>query len=592
MIYAFGQFRLDPTERSLARGEKRLPLPPKAIDTLLTLVESRGRLVTKEELLDRVWPDTHVSDATLAQNVFTLRKALEENGSAERCIETVPKRGYRFIAPVEEVTDSAPIVEEKAQSVTPHLTSTVVRGSIAVLLTLAALTAYELRPSRSVRSLAVLPLRMVVSSETTQHIGVGLTDAIIADLGRQLDDVAVRPTTAVLGYERADPVTAGRAMGVDAVLHGTVQSVDERLRVNLRLLRVADGKALWSDSVHGHLADLFALEDQISARTARQVGRTLGQSAGAGVKRPTTQSRAYRAWLLGRYQWARRPEGVPAAIAHFREAIERDPQYVDAYVGLAQCYAGAPERNGPVEAIALARYALSLEPGRGDAHAVLGMAAMKMFDWRTAEREYQLSLQMDPNDASTRTFYGVLLIARKRVDAAVEELRKAVELDPTSVNTNITLGAALIYANRHNEAVEQLHRTRELNPNSHWVRLRLAQAYLAAGRNDEALAELKRVRELDVKLGDVALAHAYATLGKPYDALRHLRQLPEEGAGGPYRMALVYAGLGDNDSAFRWLDRAVQDRHWDLYAIGVDQRLDGLRGDARFAELAAAVRLD
>lgn len=467
MIYVFEQFRLDPAERCLARGEKRLPLPPKAIDTLLTLVESRGRLVTKEELLDRVWPDTHVTDATLAQNVFTVRKVLEENGSGGPYIETVPKRGYRFVAPVQvdEVTQTTEVAPAKAAHGAPEIAGTprsavartLVRGSIAIIVTVAALTLYELRSSEP--------------------------------------------------------------------------------------------------------------------------------------KPPTNKTMAYQAWLLGRHQWARRPEGIPAAIRHFREAIERDPRYVDAYVGLAQCYATAPERNGHVEAIALARYALSLDPSRGDAHAVLGMAAMKMFDWPTAEREYRAALQMEPNDASTRTFYGVLLMARGRVDAAIEQLREAVELDPASVNTNITLGAALIYANRHGEAIDRLRRTLELNPASHWVRLRLAQAYLVAGRSDEALAELKRVRHVNPNLGDVALAHAYAALGKPYDALRHLRQLPEDGAGGAYRMALVYAGLGDNDSAFRWLDRAVAERHWDLYAIQIDQRLEGLRSDPRYEKVVAAVRL-
>ena len=597
VTYLFGPFRVEAGERLLSASGRRIPLPPKAFDTLLALLERRGSLVTKEDLLARVWPDTHVSEATLAQNIFTLRKALED-GQGTEYIETVPKQGYRFTAPVtlanESTVPSSP--PPRARSRLPLIASATVLSAL-IVGTLALFLRQEARPAEpaaEIRSLAVLPFRVVVGRPGDAPLGVGLTDAVIAHLARQLRGVVVRPATSVLPFAdgETDTLDAGRKLRVDAVLEGTIQKAGERLRVRLRLIRVENGATLWVDTLDVHAGDLFAVEDEISNRAARQLSRTLAVAAASDSGPPTTNADAYREYLLARYFWTRRRAdgGAGTAIRHYREALRLDPKFAHAYAGIAQCYAAFPQLGPNEQAVAHARTALELSPDLADAHAALAVMAMKNLDWKTAEHGFTNALGLEPGNVDALTWFTIHLVAHGRFEEAIAHARKAVEVDPTSPTTNITLGVAYLYGNRFGEAIEQLKRTVAIDPASVWSHLRLGEAYLAAGVPDEALLAFERARALHAGLGDIELAQAYGSLGRRAEALEHLRRAEQKGSH-MYRSAAAWASIGEPDKAFEHLEHTYRVRHYDLYAVAVDHRLRPLHGDPRFAPFVAKLGL-
>lgn len=596
-LYEFERFRLDATEGALFSGERSIPLPPKAFETLLVLVENGGRLVTKEELIRRVWPDTVVGESTLTQYVFLIRKAMHETAD-RRLIETVPRRGYRLAVPVTMrlVPDPASDAFEAPAAAGPQpvarrgvrarLVLALVAGAAVLIASIGWLARRGLAPEeRPVETLAVLPFRVVVGGEEAQYLGVGLTDALISRLGREAPSIVVRPTTAVLRYgdEWLDPVDAGRLLRVDAVLDGTIQSAEGKIRVHLRLIRVADGKTLLSEDVDGYAGDLFAVEDAIAGRAARYLSNELTGPRQPRLERPTSSSNAYQAYLLGRYFWNRRPDGIQQAIEYFTQALELDPRYAQAYAGLAACHSILPGEDAAARANVLAGHALRLDPTLAEPHVVLAVAAMKNLEWDRAGRALEQALAADPHNAEAHTFRIVYLLAQRKADEAIRAGRRAVELDPTSVNTNVTLGVALMYAGRLDEALEQLEKTVEIEPSSHWVRIRLAQLHIQAGRPEKAIEQAEIVYPKHSGLGAVTLAHAYAVMGREDEARRYLAEATADGCG--YRDAAVHAALGDSDEALACLDRLIQERHTDVYALAIDPRLDPLRRDPRFERL-------
>lgn len=596
--YRFGPFRVEAAERLLTSGEKRIPLPPKAFETLLVLLERRGSLVTKDELLERVWPDTHVTEATLAQNIFTLRKALE-NGDGADYIETVPKQGYRFTGPATPADDRDGSAAVAAPPPARRQWAAITASAGIAVVALAAAMLFLRDGSRGeaapqIRSLAVLPFRVVVGQPSDGPLGVALTDAVIAHLARQLRAVAVRPATSVLPYadREMDALEAGRKLRVDAVLEGTIQNVGDRMRVRLRLIRVEDGSTIWADTLDGHSGDLFAVEDEISRRAARHLTHTLAPAGPVDAGPPTANADAYRAYLLGRYFWTRRRAegGVKDAVRHYLQAIELDPRFANAYAGIAQCYALFPEIGAPEQGVTYARRALELSPELADAHAALAILAMKNLDWKTAEHEYRDALALDPGNVDALSLMTMFLVAHGRFDEAIARATKAVEVDPTSPTTNMALGVAYLYANRFGEAIEQLKRTVALDPHSIWGHLRLGQAYLYAGVADEAILAFEQAGRLNRNLGDIALAQAYGMLGQRDKALERLARAESEGSL-LYRSAAAWAAVGEADRAFEHLEKAYRQRHYDLYAVPVDPRLRPLHSDPRFKAFVAKLGL-
>jgi DNA-binding winged helix-turn-helix (wHTH) protein/TolB-like protein len=373
-VYEIGEFRLDTVERSLECAGRPVSLAPKALDVLIILVENRGRIVEKDDLMRKVWPDTFVEDNNLAFNVSVLRKLFGESGTSPHYIETVPKRGYRFIAEVREA------VSEKTEplAATAPLTQIIPRGSrfrlfgglaLAVLLVATALVLWRLvAPGVSPGSLAVLPFRALDAASADDSLEVGLTDALITRLSRSLS-IPVRPMAAVLRYRdrSANPLTPGRALGVDAVLEGTFQKHEGKIRTTVRLLRERDGKVLYAGVFDEGIAELFRLEDTLSTELAGALILKLAPSKSAPGKRGTRDPVAYAAYLKGRYYWNQRTrESIHRAIDYFQEAITADPSDALAYAGLADAYLLLPSTERIPNAVMMlesARNSSLLGPG-------------------------------------------------------------------------------------------------------------------------------------------------------------------------------------------------------------------------------------
>ncbi|HEX2491709.1 MAG TPA: tetratricopeptide repeat protein [Blastocatellia bacterium] len=623
-IYEFGSFRLDPVERLLLRAGEVVPMAPKAFETLLALVERHGRVWEKDDLIKRIWPDTFVEEGNLAQHIFTLRRALSDGQNGSQYIETIPRRGYRFVAEVREERDDT-IDEDhtRASAVIDSGGETNAAGGeprgkikpgsavmvMAVLLSLIALTAALTRlriSSRSeergpaVRSLAVLPFKMIGGEGSDDRLGLGMTDALITRLGN-LKQVSVRPTNSVRNFAAPgqDPLAAGRELKVEAVLDGNIQRVGDRLRLTAQLIGVRDGAPLWSGKFDERFNNIFAAQDAVSERVAEALAlRLTGGQRESLRKRYTDDIEAYQAYSSGRYFWDKRSgEGVRKATEYFQRAINLDPNYALAYAGLADCYVsghlGLPPREGYAKAEAAALKALQLDDSLAEAHTSLAITRFYAWDWPGAEREYRRAIELDPNCAAAHEWYAFYLESVGRMDEGFAEIHRALALNPLSLTINTGLGR-MFYSNRqYDHAIAQYRKTLELDPNILWVRLRLGQALSQKGLGDESLAEFRKAREVlpassGADVVSIRLAQAQAFLGQRDEAKKILDQwkrLPPSGSISLQDVAIIYVGLGEIDEAFALLERACAERDVHLASLKSEPRFDPIRSDPRYAEL-------
>lgn len=623
-IYEFGDFRLDPAERLLLRAGEVVPLAPKAFETLLALVERHGRVWEKDELIKRIWPDTYVEEGNLAQHVFTLRRALSDGQNGSQYIETIPRRGYRFIAGVKEELN-APIVEERGQksAIIDAEGETYVAGGnagrkirhksaviiMAVSLTLIALIAALVHfriSSKSkergpvVSSLAVLPFKMIGGEGNDDRLGLGMADALITRLGN-LKQVSVRPTNSVRNYAAPgqDPLAAGRELKVEAVLDGNIQRIGDHLRLTAQLIGVRDGAPLWSGKFDERFNNVFAAQDLISERVAEALAlRLTGEQRESLRKRYTDNIEAYQAYSSGRYFWDKRSgEGVRKATEYFQQAINLDPNYALAYAGLADCYIsghlGLPPREGYAKAEAEAMKALQLDDTLAEAHNSLAITRFFVWDWPGAEREYRRAIELDPNCAAAHEWYAFYLETVGRMDEGFSEIHRALALNPLSLTINTGLGR-MYYSNRqYDQAIAQYRKTLELDPNILWVRLRLGQALSQKGLSDESLAEFRKARDIlpessGADIVSIRFAQALAFMGRRDEAKKIIDQwkrLPTAGSISLHDVAIIYVGLGENNEAFALLERAYTERDFYVATIKADPRFDPIRSDPRYADL-------
>ncbi|HWP41594.1 MAG TPA: winged helix-turn-helix domain-containing protein, partial [Blastocatellia bacterium] len=561
--YEFGPYHLDRARRQLLREGVAVPLTPKVFDTLLYLVENSDRVVEKDELIERLWPDSFVEERNIAQNIFTLRKALGESGS-DRYIETVPRRGYRFVAAVRPLTDdraevivarrvrSEIVIEEEdvsaereapsGQKALPpagwmgRLTRSQSIGAIILgIVLLAGIIAgvYLLvrgrfegpRSVAGVRSIAVLPFKPMAGSDAGEYLGVGLADALITRLSH-LRQIMVRPTRAVLKYtdSEQDPAAAGRELTVDSVLHGLIQRDGERVRVTVQLVRVSDGATLWGDRFDERFTNIFNVQDSISDKVAQKMMLELSSEEKRQLnRRYTTSTEAFEAYLKGRYHWNKRTEeGLRRAVDHYKEALEKDHDYALAYVGLAECYAlystyaVLPAQQAFPLAEAAALKALEIDERLAEAHAALGVVRYEYNrDWKGADQEFKRAIELNSNYATAHQWYGGFLISQGKFDEGIAEIKRARELDPLSPIINASVGWFLYFARRYDEAITEGRNALSLEGNSGIAHYFIAQAYLKKGMYEEAIAELHRSLSLSPNDGDsrATLVQAYTLAG-------------------------------------------------------------------------------
>jgi len=635
-LYEFGSFQLDPGERLLLREGRPVPLTPKAFEVLVVLVARSGHLVEKEELMKAVWPDSFVEEGNLCVTVSLLRKALTVHQDGNTYIETVSKRGYRFVADVKQTRPNTPspltINHLEAPAVIyPGDTQILLRSTVEatpatiaktrrrILLALASVavvvgTFFFSRmvttrgvtspgaEATAVKSLAVLPFQNLGTRD--EYIGLAIADALTTRLGNT-GKIVMRPTSAIEKYANAsqDPQAVGREQGVDAVLGGRIQREGDRVRVTVQLIRVRDGVQIWADTFDDKSTNIFAMEDAVSGQVARSIGLQLnGEEKKRFAKRPTDNSEAYEAYIRGRYFWDKRTdEGMKKGLAYFREAIALDPTFSQAYVGIADSYATLglyavlPPREAFPAAKEASKKALEMDPNLAEAHATLGFIAF-YYDWdgRAVESEFRQAFDKNPNYAIGHSWNGEALAAMGRFPEAIHEAKLAQENDPLSMSINTNAGWTLFLAGHHGEAMAALKKIIEIDPSFPRAHFRLGSAYADRGMYGEAIAELQKAVQFSA--GDPyyegALGHAYAVSGNVSAARRMLALLKSSSKRRyipAYAIALIYAGLGEKDSAFIWLGKACEDRSTSLAYVKVDPILNSLRSDPRFVGLVQRI---
>jgi DNA-binding winged helix-turn-helix (wHTH) protein/Tfp pilus assembly protein PilF len=628
--YEFGSSRLDAVKRCLLRDGEIVPLQPKDFETLLVLIRERERVVGKEELIERLWPDTFVEEANLSQHIYVIRKALGDVARENAYIVTVPGRGYRFVAPViewreedeelilAERTRTHLVIEEKEEgqgdrekrrkgekAFFSRRRLRRIAATAALLVGLGAALAWWWvwrKPERAavaeIKSVAVLPFKPLNLDGSDEYLGLGMADTLITKLSG-LRSLIVRPTGAIRKYihPEQDPLAAGREQKVDAVLDSSLQRDGERIRVTVRLLSVGDGSSLWTYQCdERYCASIFAMQDAISEKVAAALTLTLtGEERKLLRKRYTENKEAYQAYLKGCYfRDKRTAESIKRAIEHFEQAIELDPHYALAYAGLAGTYvlvfSSVPPNERMPKAKAAATKALELDETLAEAHASLARVKFYDWDWWGAEQEFKRAIELSPNFATAHEWYAIYLNAMRRWDEALAEIKQAQMYDPLSASINMNVGWILFTAGQYDQAITQLQQTIEIDPNFVWTHKRLGLVYLQMGRYEEALAAWKKAASLSggEPYHIASLGSTYAISGQRSEAravIAQLQELSRQRYVSALDIARVYAALGEKDQAFAWLQKAYEERAGLLIFLKVDQEFDGLRGDPRFAEL-------
>ena len=623
--FCFGPFRLDVAERLLSRNGEPISLPPKAFETLVVLVENSGRLVTKKELTDRLWPDAFVEEANLANNVSLLRKVLDDDRQDIKYIETIPKWGYRFTA---KVTDAGVVSEipaavdtapTPASIATPRITTRWIAGGLACLLVAVAGSYYFLRSRKAprppqttqtgpspIKSIAVLPLSPLVESSRDEYLEMGLADNLITRLSR-LRQIEVRSIGAVSRYAglQRDPMAIGQEQRVDAVLDGTIQKADNKIRVSVRLIRIADGTTLWAGEFDENYTDIFTLQSAISDRVAEVViTRLTAEEKQALHKRDTDNIEAYNLYLTGRYFWTKfTEEGLDKSIDYFNQALQKDPNYGSAYNGLAASYVVLgvnyrPPREVMPKAKAYIEKAFEGDAPPADAYMLRG--AIKYFfdwDWSGAENDFKRAVELGPSDAaSAHQLYAYYLWAVGRLDEGMVEMKRSHELDPASLQINEDLGVAYYYLRDFDQAIQQQHKTINLDSNYFFGYVRRGQAYLQKSMYKEAIDDLIKARTLSGNwpAAVAELGCAYAMAGQENKAraiINELNQRAKREYIDPYLIALIETSLGDNDRAIEWLTKAFEARSPWMAWLKVEPKFDRLRSDPRFVNLLHQIGL-
>jgi DNA-binding winged helix-turn-helix (wHTH) protein/tetratricopeptide (TPR) repeat protein len=636
-IYEFGPYRLDAAERFLLRYGAVVPLQPKVFDLLLVLVERHGRLLEKDELMKLVWPDAIVEEANLANNISILRKTLSENG--QQFIETAPKRGYRFVAPVNELMDRSvkPVVVELPQTQVadatiqeidpddrPDATDSVRprrwRGALTSrwLLALASLivagggiwvTRTPRQPSASVvrmpRSIAVLPFKPLAPNNRDEAMELGMADALITKLS-SLNQLIVRPTSAIRKYTALDqdPLAAGREQEVEAVLDASYHWTGEKIRVTVRLMDVRSGFARWIHECDGYCNDLFAAQDIISEKVAGAMVRDLtGEERKRLTKHYTNNLAAYELYSRGRYFWDKwTTDATWKAVEKFQQAIALDPNYALAYAGLADCYVILGSFSDPghemfPKAKAAAAKALALDESLSEAHTSLAVVALMYdWDWAGSEKEFKRALELDPNNALAHHWRGQCLLAMGRIDEALAAGQRSIELNPTNLRINSLQAWRMFYARQPKQAIEQLRKTLEMDPNYFHAHIILANTYELNGMYEECIAEHLQIESRggsgQEKIND--LKQAYTAAGWKGFWRKKLEQMLEGSGRKPgfqKDLGIVYARLGEKDRALACLYKAYEEHDTWLVWIKVAPFYDNLRSDPRFTELVRKVGL-
>ncbi len=636
-VVRFGVFELDLRSGELRKQGRKIRLEGQPVHILIYLLENPGELITREQLHRRLWPaDTFVNfEHGLNAAIKRLRRALDDSADNPRFVETLPRRGYRFIAPVqseapgrassstvEDQLDEHALAESAPEVTNADVSSpktAVRRGSrktlawtlsgVAVLLLAGGLSLWRQSENRSrsvIGSLAVLPLESLSADTSQEYFSDGMTDELITELG-QIGGLQVISRTSIMTYKgthKSLPQIA-RELNVDVVVEGTVLRSGQQVRITAQLIEAATDKHLWSQSYERDIRDTLAIQKEVARSIAGQIQIALTPREQAVLKNShRVDPEAYEAYLRGRYFWNKRTaEAFKKAIEYFTEATRRDSTYAPAYTGLADSYALsgdweygvlAPQEAYP-KAKAAATRALALDDSLGEAHISLAFTLQNFdWDWEDAGSEFRRGIDLSPGYATGHQWYAWYLTAVQRNTEAIDEMKKAESLDPLSMIIGADLAEELLIAHRYDEAIKESQKIIEMDPRFAVAHYELGQAFVQKRLYTEAIAELLKAIESSGGSSTCTsnLAYAYAVSGRTDEAVRLLDDLKKRsnhGFSNAPEIALVYVGLNENDQAMASLERAYQERF--NPTILFRPAFDALHSDSRFQDLMHRIGL-
>jgi len=594
--FKVGDLLVSPRLNTISRNGTTNRVEPKAMQVLTCLAAQPGKVVSKEDLIETVWAETHVTDDVLTGCISALRRAFEDNPRTPAFIQTIPKSGYRLIAPVSAVNgnDQPAVAGTKASKKPAWL------AGAALVVLAASLGFWFLRPARAIDSVAILPFTNSGADPNTEYLSDGITESIIDSIS-QLPNLRVMAWTTVARYksQTKDPLAIGGELGVKSVLTGKIVQSGNQLQIQTELVDLATGSRLWGEQYTRQLSDVIPLQKEISLRISEKLRLKLSGADEQKLKKNTTADpEAYTLYLKGRYFWNKRSEeGMRKAISYFQHAIDRDPGYALAYAGLADAYnlgddwGSTPPSESFPRAKAAALRALDLDDSLAEAHTSLAFVKAN-YDWDFpgAEEEFQRAIALNPNYATAHQWYAMYLVPMRRFAEAEREIKVAQDLDPLSLIISLGVGEIFEWERNYDAAFRQYQKTLELDPSFIGTYGHLSTIYEHKGMYREAVEAAKKVAVLKGNNDEVSeMERVFRKNGYPGLDQMNLRRDFEAQAQGKYvrssEIAENYLRTGNKPQALHWLEKAFEERDSSLVFLPIDAEFDPLRSDPQFQEL-------
>ena len=629
----FAEFELDSGRYELRRGDSVVKLEKIPMELLILLVESDGQLVTRDQIIDRIWGKDVFLDTEHGINtaIRKVRQALGDDPDQPRFVQTVTGKGYRFIAPKinsrpsgngsaaaaasEQVVDVLPVADLPSGSVQKrHWTRFSIwalTGGLAFALVFALYIGWRrLRAVPSAKPgqvmLVVLPFENLSGDPNEDYFSDGLTEELISQLGAlSPDQLGVIARTTSMAYKRTSKSAEqiARELGVDYILESSIRRDGDQMRITVQLIRTADQVHVWAHSYDRHISHSIAGQEEVARAVSEQIKIKLSPTHRSPSGLRPLDPEANEAYLRGRYfgnQFT--TAGYRTAITYFQQAVDRDPNFARAYSGLAEAYhylvvtEAMSTQEGESRALDAARRAVALDEGLAESHTALALAMIGFLDLSEAEVELKRALELNPSYSTAHRVYAVLLVTLKRQDEAWAQINQALRLDPLSLPSNAEAVRTLYYARDYDRAIEQGRKALQLDPNYYRTHFWMARAYAQKGMHAEAIAESENILQAipDSSVGLTEVAYSLAVGGRQPEArriLQHLEEKTNHDFVPAYDFAVIHLGLHEPDAAFDYLQKAYQERDYTMVILEVEPRLDSLRSDPRFQNLVRKVGL-
>lgn len=613
---SFANFDLDVEHKVLRRGGEIVPLPLKAVELLIVLLKNRGEVVSKNELLEAVWEETFVEESVLSNNVYILRKTLSELGAGKDLIQTVPRRGYRFVGNSGEPGGEAEIVVERhvfrqtmIEEILGELESRVPKtvsanGNLKIAEKESGGNSRE-----SINSIAVLPLVNDSGDTALDYLSEGIAESLIDNLSL-LPRLRVMARTTAFRYKTGvgnniSPQQIGAELDVEAIVTGRIRSFNGSLTIKIEMVSTADAAQLWGDQYSREFDDVLEIQTEIVREIAGKLRLNLTGRETKHFPRPdTVNPEAYHFYLKGRYFWNKRTaEWMKKGIECFQQALDCDPNYSLAYSGLADSYISfatveALSTSAAIpKAKAAAQKALQFNDRLAEAHAALGFIKSNYdWDWSAAEKHFKLAAETNPNYSIAYHWHGFCSIARRQFTDSIELMKQAQTLDPLSPIINVACGLPYYFMRRSERAIKIYRESLETNASFFPAHIYLGMAYEQNGQYEDAVSEFQRALSYspDNTSALASLGYIYAASGDEEKAREIIEQLKVESNKryvSPYRIAELYAGLKEKEHALTQLEKAAAERSWWLIFAGVNHRFDSLRDEPRFIKILRKINL-